>query len=65
MTRLRREETGIMLLELMMAATLMIVVLGATITSLTTFQSNSRINELQNDNQENVRAAEHEEACEE
>ena len=57
MKRLVREETGIMLLELLLAATLMVVVLGATFTSLTTFESNSRINELQNDNQENIRAA--------
>jgi hypothetical protein len=46
-----------MLMELLFAASLMLLVLGATITSLTTFQSNTRINELQNDNQEEVRAA--------
>jgi type II secretory pathway component PulJ len=57
MRRLVREESGIMLLELLLAASLMLVVLGATFTSLTTFQSNTRINELQNDNQEDVRAA--------
>jgi type II secretory pathway component PulJ len=57
MSRIVREEAGIMLLELLMAAALMTVVLGATLVSLTTFQSNSRINELQNDNQEGIRAA--------
>lgn len=46
-----------MLMELLLAATLMTVVLGATITSLTTFENTSRINELQNDNQEEIRAA--------
>jgi type II secretory pathway component PulJ len=57
MRRLARDESGIMLVELLLAASLMLVVLGATFTSLTTFESNSRINELQNDNQEEVRAA--------
>jgi PKD domain-containing protein len=52
-----RQESGIMLLELLMASTLLLVVLGATLTSFTTFESNSRINELQNDNQEEIRAA--------
>jgi type II secretory pathway pseudopilin PulG len=56
-SRLVREESGIMLLELLLAATLMTLVLGATITSLTTFENTSRINELQNDNQEDIRAA--------
>lgn len=46
-----------LLVELLLAATLLIVVLGATLGSLTTFESNSRINELQNDNQEAVREA--------
>jgi hypothetical protein len=46
-----------MLMELLLSATLLIAVLGATLTSLTTFESNSRINELQNDNQEAVREA--------
>jgi hypothetical protein len=46
-----------MLLELLLAATLMVVVLGATVGALTSFQHTSRINELQNDNQEDVRAA--------
>lgn len=57
MRRLRRDESGIMLLELLLAASLMLIVLGATFTSLATFESNSRINELQNDNQEDIRAA--------
>ena len=57
MTRAVRDESGIMLVELLLAALLMLIVLGATFTSLTTFESNSRINELQNDNQEEVRAA--------
>jgi type II secretory pathway component PulJ len=57
MTRIVRDETGIMLVELLLAATLMLVVLGATLVTLTTFQSNTRINELQNDNQEDIRQA--------
>src|SRR5439155_11833073 len=52
-----RQESGLLLMELLLASTLLIVVLGATLTSFTTFESNSRINELQNDNQEAVRAA--------
>jgi type II secretory pathway component PulJ len=57
MTRLAREESGLMLIELLLAAALMTVVLGATLVSLTTFERTSRINELQNDNQEDIRAA--------
>jgi hypothetical protein len=52
-----REQRGLALPELLMAALLMLVIMGATLTSLTTFESTSRINELQNDNQEAVRAA--------
>src|SRR3712207_3102441 len=57
MRRLVRDEAGVMLLELLLAAALMSLVLGATITTLTTFENTSRINELQNDNQEDIRAA--------
>jgi type II secretory pathway component PulJ len=57
MTRLAREEGGFMLIELLLAAALMTVVLGATLVSLTTFERTSRINELQNDNQEDIRQA--------
>ena len=57
MTALLREQRGLALPELLLAAALMLVILGATLTSLTTFESTSRINELQNDNQEAVRAA--------
>jgi type II secretory pathway pseudopilin PulG len=57
MRRLVREEAGMMLLELLLAAALMSLVMGATITSMTTFENTSRINELQNDNQEDIRAA--------
>jgi type II secretory pathway component PulJ len=57
MSRMIREEGGLALMELLLAATLMIVVLGATLVSLSTFEQNSRINELQNDNQENIRQA--------
>jgi hypothetical protein len=46
-----------MLIELLLAGTLLLVVLGATLASLTTFESNSRVNQLQNDNQQAVRAA--------
>jgi hypothetical protein len=55
--RLVREQSGVMLLEMLLAATLMILVMGATFTSLSTFENTSRINELQNDNQEDIRAA--------
>ena len=57
MRSLLQRQEGIALMELLLASTLMIVILGATLTSLTTFESTSRINELQNDNQEAVRAA--------
>ena len=57
MRRLARDESGIALFELLLAAALMTVVLGATFTALATFQNTSRINELQNDNQEDIRAA--------
>ena len=57
MRRLVRDEAGMMLMELMLAASLMALVMGATITSMTTFENTSRINELQNDNQEDIRAA--------
>jgi hypothetical protein len=56
-SRLVRDQSGIMLLEVLLAAGLMLLVLGATTTSLSTFENTSRINELQNDNQEGIRAA--------
>jgi type II secretory pathway component PulJ len=57
MRRLAGDQAGVMLLEMLFAATLMVLVLGASITSLSTFENTSRINELQNDNQEDIRAA--------
>lgn len=52
-----REEGGWTLTELLVTITLMIVVLGATLTSLDTFTTNSRLNTKQNDAQDKARAS--------
>lgn len=56
MTRLR-SESGFTLLELLIASTLMLVVLGATLTSLEGFTTGTRETELQNDSQDEARRA--------
>ncbi len=50
-----RSEDGFTLVEVLIAAVLMIVVLGATLTALTSFQRNTQTNQRQNDGQEQAR----------
>jgi type II secretory pathway pseudopilin PulG len=52
-----RREDGFTLVELMVAAVLMIVVLGATLTAFEKFQTNSNSNQALNDSQEAARVA--------
>ncbi len=51
------DERGFTLVEVLVAATLFIIVLGATLSALTTFQGTGRVNALQNDSQEETRVA--------
>ena len=51
------DEGGWTLVELLVTITLMIVILGATLTSLETFTTNSRLNTRQNDAQDKARAS--------
>ena len=48
-------EEGFTLVEVLIAAVLMIVVLGATLTALTSFQKNTATNQRQNDGQDQAR----------
>jgi len=48
-------EDGFTLVEVLIAAVLMIVVLGATLTALTSFQRNTATNQRQNDGQDQAR----------
>jgi type II secretory pathway pseudopilin PulG len=48
-------EDGFTLVEVLIAAVLMIVVLGATLTALTSFERNTATNQRQNDGQEQAR----------
>lgn len=57
MSRLAREEGGFTLVELLLACVLMLVILGATLTTLNSFQSNAETNARQNDSQEEARRA--------
>jgi type II secretory pathway pseudopilin PulG len=57
MTRVASEESGFTLVELLVVCVLMLVVLGATLTTLTSFQSNAQTNARQNDAQEEARRA--------
>jgi type II secretory pathway pseudopilin PulG len=57
MSRLAREEAGFTLTELLLVSVLMIVVLGASLTSLNSFQTNAARNERQNDAQQEARRA--------
>lgn len=52
-----RDETGFTLIEVLVAATLLIVILGATLGTFTQFNNNTRLNQLQNDSQEDTRVA--------
>jgi type II secretory pathway pseudopilin PulG len=56
-TRLRQigSEEGFTLVEVLIAAVLMIIVLGATLTALTSFQRNTATNQRQNDGQDQAR----------
>src|SRR5687768_4297460 len=56
-SRLAREEAGFTLIELLLACVLMLVILGATLTTLNSFQSNAETNARQNDSQEEARRA--------
>jgi type II secretory pathway pseudopilin PulG len=56
-TRLAREESGFTLVELLLASVLMLVILGATLTTLDTFGRNADVNNRQNDAQEESRRA--------
>ncbi len=53
--RMTMDESGFQLIELMVAATIMLVVLGAVLTALSSFEKTSRQAELQNDSQEEAR----------
>lgn len=55
MSRLSRDESGFTLIELLLVCVLMIVVLGATLTTFTSFQSNADTNARQNDAQDEAR----------
>ena len=52
-----RDESGFTLVELLVVCVLMLVVLGATLTTLTSFQSNAETNVRQNDSQDEARRA--------
>jgi prepilin-type N-terminal cleavage/methylation domain-containing protein len=56
MARLR-EERGMTLVEVLMASVLMLVVLGATLTTFNNFEHNVKTNEQQNEAQEQARRA--------
>jgi type II secretory pathway component PulJ len=51
------EESGFTLVELLVTCVLMLVVLGATLTALSSFQSNAETNVRQNDSQDEARRA--------
>jgi type II secretory pathway component PulJ len=57
MNRLMRDESGFTLVELLVTCVLMLVVLGATLTTLSSFQSNAETNVRQNDSQDEARRA--------
>jgi type II secretory pathway pseudopilin PulG len=50
-----REESGFTLVELLLVCTLMLVVLGATLTTFDSFQKNTDVNARQNDAQQEAR----------
>jgi type II secretory pathway pseudopilin PulG len=56
-SRLAREESGFTLVELLLASVLMLVILGATLTTIDTFGRNADVNNRQNDAQEESRRA--------
>jgi type II secretory pathway component PulJ len=54
-SRVARDEGGFTLVELLLVCVLMLVVLGATLTTLNSFQSNAETNARQNDSQDEAR----------
>jgi type II secretory pathway pseudopilin PulG len=52
-----RAEDGMTLVEVLITCVLMLIVLGATLTSFNVFERNARTNELQNEAQEQTRRA--------
>jgi prepilin-type N-terminal cleavage/methylation domain-containing protein len=56
MPRLQSED-GFTLIELLLVSVMMLVVLGATLTTLNQFQRNVKTNEMQNESQEQARRA--------
>jgi type II secretory pathway component PulJ len=57
MTRLHGEESGFTLVELLLVCALTVVVLGATLTTFSSFQSNAETNVRLNDAQDEARRA--------
>lgn len=57
MTERLAQEGGFSLVEVLVAMGLMILILGASLTSFNAFEKTNRTNQLQNDTQEKVRAA--------
>lgn len=55
MSRLHHDQAGFTLVELLLVCVLMLIVLGATLTTFASFQSNSETNARQNDSQEEAR----------
>jgi type II secretory pathway pseudopilin PulG len=55
MSRLVKQESGFTLIEVLLVSTLMIVVLGATLTTFESFQKNTAVNTRQNEAQEEAR----------
>jgi type II secretory pathway pseudopilin PulG len=56
-TRKLRAEDGMTLVEVLIVCVLMLIVLGATLTSFNVFERNARTNELQNEAQDQTRHA--------
>lgn len=54
---IRDDERGFALTELIVAMTLMILILGATLATFEAFQKTTRLNQLQNDSQDKARTA--------
>ena len=55
MSRVAKQESGFTLIEVLLVCTLMLVVLGATLTTFESFQKNAAVNANQNDAQEEAR----------
>ncbi|MGH2848910.1 MAG: prepilin-type N-terminal cleavage/methylation domain-containing protein [Thermoleophilaceae bacterium] len=55
MSRLTRDESGFTLIEILLVCVLMLIVMGATLTTFESFVSNSQVNADQNDAQQEAR----------